>query len=563
MQTMDTKLKQVDVLPMVKHYISELGLHDLFDKYVPNSHGAEIKPAQVLCMMVMNIVVASKPLYQVNEWLCGYLDGKAEDMNQAGKYNDDRCARDLDNLFYADRHSLMAEMSSSAIQVHALECERIHNDSTSVSFYGAYETPEAGAVQLNWGYNKDHRPDCKQIVFGLNITEDGHVPLSFGLFDGNCADVTTHIPNWNGLRELLGRDDFIYTADSKLCSTETLNHIALNQGKFITIMPKNRKEVGAFHVKLQRDEDISWQLAYRTEDSRKKGRWITYQTYEGEVSKEGYRITWVHSSSKEIQDRKTRERRIVKAEEALEKLSGELNKYYLKTHDQIQQAVAKISKKVDTFVDVAIIEEKTVVTVKMGRGRRGPNSKYEEKESITYRLQWQRNAEVIEKAAKSDGVFPLIDNTKLPAPEVLKTYKNQPFLEKRFYTQKSILKVAPVFLKKPRRIEAMMFLYFIALMVVSLIERNIRREMFIQEVERLPILPSGLSTKKPTWNNIRYFFDTVHLALITKGDVVLQSMVKGVTGLHRQILKLLKVPIKVYDNLCDGWWVFEFQKSYT
>jgi len=39
MQMMDTKLKQVDVLPMVKHYIAELGLHELFDKYIPNDNG--------------------------------------------------------------------------------------------------------------------------------------------------------------------------------------------------------------------------------------------------------------------------------------------------------------------------------------------------------------------------------------------------------------------------------------------------------------------------------------------------------------------------------------------
>ena len=90
MRAMDTKIKQVDVLPMVKHYISEMKLHELFDKYIPNDNGCEIKPAQVLCMMIMNIVVAAKPLYKVDEWLIEHLDGKAEEMVNAGKYNDDR-----------------------------------------------------------------------------------------------------------------------------------------------------------------------------------------------------------------------------------------------------------------------------------------------------------------------------------------------------------------------------------------------------------------------------------------------------------------------------------------
>jgi len=33
-------------------------LHDILDKYVPNDNGCEINPAQVLCMTIMNIVVA-------------------------------------------------------------------------------------------------------------------------------------------------------------------------------------------------------------------------------------------------------------------------------------------------------------------------------------------------------------------------------------------------------------------------------------------------------------------------------------------------------------------------
>jgi len=72
------------------------------------------------------------------------------------------------------------------------------------------------------------------------------------------------------------------------------------------------------------------------------------------------------------------------------------------------------------------------------------------------------------------------------------------------YTAKSILKVAPVFLKKTDRVEAMTFLYFIALMIVSLMERNIRKNMAEQEVEKLPILPNGMNPKT-TWNNLNYF----------------------------------------------------------
>ena len=117
-------------------------------------------------------------------------------MENAGKYNDDRLVRSLDALFKADRHSLMCEASASAIKIYNLMTTRIHNDSTTISFAGAYNNQSPAAVQLKLGYNKDHRPDYKQIVFGLNITEDGHVPISYQAFDGNQADDSTHIPNW-------------------------------------------------------------------------------------------------------------------------------------------------------------------------------------------------------------------------------------------------------------------------------------------------------------------------------------------------------------------------------
>lgn len=537
--------------------MSELKLFEIFDKYVPNDRCRDIKPAQVLCMMVMNIVVSAKPLYKVDEWLIDYLDGKAELKENAGKYNDDRLARNLDDLFLADRHSLMCAASISAIKVHNLLTDQIHNDSTTISFSGGYKFQSPAAVQLDFGFNKDHRPDYKQVVFGLNITDDGHVPISYHLFNGNQADVNTHIPNWDSLRNFLAKEDFYYIADSKLCSEDNMHHIEKHDGTFITIMPKNRKEVGAFHERLRKGEKIEWQPAYTTEHGSKKGIVVTYQTYSEERSWEGYHVIWIHSSSKEKQDRNTRNRRIAKAEELLEALSPGLNQYYLKSKTQIEAAIKNACKGVGESIKVEIMEEKTTKKVKIGRGRPGPNTKYINKEETTYQLKWHRDEEAIERASKTDGIFPLITNGDLPAAEILAIYKKQPFLEKRFYTKKTVLDVAPVFLKKNERIEAMIFLYFIALMIVSLIERNIRKQMNEEQIKTLPILPSGMKTKTPTWNNIRHFFRNVHLALITKDNRTVQSTVKGVTKLHHLLLKLLKIPSNLYQKLHDEWWLFE------
>jgi len=556
MEQLNVITKRVDVLPMVKYYIDQLGIYGLFSKYVKKPERSPVDPAQILSVMVANIVCASQPLYKVEQWAADYMDGLSEYGLNSSIYNDDQLAKNLDRLFKADRNSFMSELTANAIEVYLLETKQIHNDSTSITFTGAYENQHPKAVELKHGFNKDHRPDCKQIVFGLNITADGNVPLSFELFDGNRTDDTTHVPNWNSLREFLGESDFIYIADCKLCSQKNLDHIHEHGGIFITIVPKNRADVKQFYEFLKTNP-IEWQYAYETPNSRKESETIIYKTYEGDPSKDGYRIIWVHSSAKEKQDENRRKNRIAKADLQLTELSPRLNQYNLKTKEKIEEAIKKATKGASDLFQIQLIEDKEIVQRQIGPGKPGPNTRYREEENITYHLEWELDRKAIKDLASRDGIFPLITNADIDAAEVLKAYKNQPYLEKRMYTAKSILKVAPVFLKKTERIDAMTFLYFIALMIVSLMERNIRKNMAEQRVEKLPILPNGMNTKKPTWNNLNYFFKNVHLSMVEKQDKIIQTVTKGVTRLHEIVLKLLGVPPSVYATIQDRWWLFK------
>ncbi|MCP4551619.1 MAG: IS1634 family transposase [Bacteroidetes bacterium] len=557
MERFETRFKQVDVLPLVKHYMDELDLYNLFTKYTSAAAGSLAHHAESLCILTANIICDNKPLYKIQEWLSKYSDGLGDEPVKESLFNDDRLARALSALFDSNRHSLMAEVSGNAIAVHKLLTDEIHNDSTTVTFIGKYDTPDPEAIKLKHGHNKDFRPDCKQIVFGLNITSDGHVPLSYKLFDGNTTDDVTHIPNWNALRTLLEKEDFIYVADCKLCSLDNLIHIAKNGGFFITVVPRGRKEVKQFLKHLKKN-DVKWKDAFESESSRKKGRINTYRTYESERTENGFRVIFVHSSSKQEDDEGRRRKKIEKAMEQLEELSPKLNEYHLKTKKEIKAAVEGICKAVKGLVDVKILTERKQIRVKVSPGRPSlTKSVYKNKWEFTHRIQWELNEQALAEASKTDGVFPLITNTVLEASEVLRKYKSQPFLEKRMYTKKTVLEVAPVFLKKEKRIEAMLFLYFVALMIVSLIERKIRMNMVGEDIEKLPILPQGMNSKKPTWNNIRYFFRNVHYSEIIRDGTCIQAMVKGLSVLHEQINFLLEVPDSVYKNLKENWWQFE------
>jgi len=101
-----------------------------------------------------------------------------------------------------------------------------------------------------------------------------------------------------------------------------------------------------------------------------------------------------------------------------------------------------------------------------------------------------------------------------------------------------------------------MFLYFIALMLVSLVERRIRREMQARNIDSLPMRPAGMHTKKPTWRTIVDSFHGVHLATIEQSGELIHTALKGLSALRQRILALLKVPIMTYTRLCDRWWVY-------
>ena len=106
-------------------------------------------------------------------------------------------------------------------------------------------------LRITHGHNKDHRPDLKQLLFVLTVSADGTVPVHDRALDGQTSDVATHVDTWNTLRQIVGRPDFLYVADSKLCSRKSLAYLAAHQGRFITMLPRTRREDGWFRRYVQ------------------------------------------------------------------------------------------------------------------------------------------------------------------------------------------------------------------------------------------------------------------------------------------------------------------------
>ena len=130
--------------------------------------------------------------------------------------------------------------------------------------------------------------------------------------------------------------------------------------------------------------------------------------------------------------------------------------------------------------------------------------------------------------------------------DVFKIYKYQPRIEKRHALLKSTLEVAPIWLKKNTRIEALMFLEFIAQIIAALIERALRKKMAEKKVELLCSLPEGRASKTPTIEQVLRLFENQNKHALYDGDLLIKEFADPLTEVQSQILQLLEIPTAIY-----------------
>jgi transposase len=140
---------------------------------------------------------------------------------------------------------MVLALATHVVREFQVDLDELHNDSTTITFHGAYadaaqeeKRGEQTRMAITWGYNKDHRPDLKQLLYILTASRDGAVPLYFQVASCNVADDQTHCATWDLLCRLTGRRDFFYVADCKLASTKNMAYIHQRQGRSSPCSPK-------------------------------------------------------------------------------------------------------------------------------------------------------------------------------------------------------------------------------------------------------------------------------------------------------------------------------------
>lgn len=144
-------------------------------------------------------------------------------------------------------------------------------------------------------------------------------------------------------------------------------------------------------------------------------------------------------------------------------------------------------------------------------------------------------------------MYPLMTNDrKLSPAQVLEAHKGQPMIEKRFEQVKTVHEIAPVFLKDEGRIEALFTLYFLALLVQALIERELRLAMKRLNIDELPIYPEQRQCAHPTTEQVLRLFSMTERHKLIRDDHVVQIFGVQLTEMQRQLLTLLDVPTQAF-----------------
>lgn len=555
--------RDVGALPIVNAIVERMELDAIIAKFLPTEDRRnKIKTATAIILLAKNILLSREPLYGIGQWAAGYVpELLGLQTHQLKSLNDDRVGRALDRLFDVNVPQFVMAVTTHVVGRFDLDLSELHNDSTTVRFYGDYDEFEQpvlrrgkATVAIRQGHSKDHRPDLKQLLYILTVTDDGGVPIYFTTEDGDKHDDQTHVPTWDLLKQLTGRTDFLYIADCKLASSENLKHIDSQGGRFITILPKNRSEPKRMkQVMTEQPDSLRWIDLYETrnEEGNLENHFKTLR--EEQVTGDGYRLIWIHSLTKAATDDAGRIKSIHKAIEDLSKLRVRLQspRTRMRQRHRVASEVEKIltTRRVSELLKVDLIEQEEITLKQKTPGRRTEKTQFTRETKLRFDLTWHVDNEALERARLCDGVFPLISNDRsLSAEEILKAYKRQPIIEKRFSQLKTDFNVAPVYLKEVSRIESILCVYFLSLMIQTLLERELRRAMETSGVETLPLYPEGRPCRRPTARRVIDAMESLSRHELITDERDTMYLHTDPTPLQKQLMKLYGIKPSAYGR---------------
>src|SRR2546423_13352535 len=193
------QISPVAHLPLVLGVVRKLNVAALIDTFCPPHPAHVLSCGRGVEALVLAILDGHHALYKVGTRLeeRGMLPLLQAGMGRAS-LNDYRLGQILDALFAAHLNRVFGAIALNALEVYALSTPWLHQDTTTITLYGAYEEEAhlgKGPVPPRpaYGHSKDGHDDLKQVLLSLCETSDG-LPPRLGVPERNTNRSTDAPP---------------------------------------------------------------------------------------------------------------------------------------------------------------------------------------------------------------------------------------------------------------------------------------------------------------------------------------------------------------------------------
>jgi transposase len=302
-----------------------------------------------------------------------------------------------------------------------LEVDLIFFDTTS-TYFEMDEEDENGLRQ--YGYSKDHRPDLPQVVIGLAVTKEG-IPVKCWALPGNTSDMKTvetvkkDLSGWKLSRCVWVMDRGMSSEENRLILQKAGGHYIIGE-------------------RLRDHQDVHQEvLAQRGRFTAIRENLEIKEVIVGNGERRR-RFVLVHNPEEAQKDKATREKTLQKMDEALQSLGEQEGKSHKKSVCALlsHRTMGRYLKQLKTGA------------IKIDKGK-------------------------IREEARRDGKYIISTSDDTLSPEdVALGYKQLMEVERAFRTLKTTLDLRPVYHRKDERIQAHVFLCFLALLLVRIAERK-------------------------------------------------------------------------------------------
>lgn len=453
-------IKIVGCLPLLRDFIEKMGFCDVIDRTCPADKQALLSYGAVAKILVANRLSAPKPLYKVEDW--GKKSGVEEVFGIPASYlNDDRLGRALE-VFAENASALKGAISLDIAHRFKIGLEHIHWDLTTIHFEGEYENQQPEAIKIV--YTKDHPKDYrvrKSIKVGLDVANDGKgpIPVFYEALDGNSSGFVETIRNMENLKKQMQLDRIVRINDRGCFSAKILAETKKAGFDLISsvTLTSSLERITRNAIRGANFQRMSF--VGENQKQKSPAEQDGYSAFEFDHTithkKESYpvRLIVVKSDGKVRRDQKDRGKHCERIEKGLRELQSKLTKTHY-TAERIEKKIQKILS-------------------------RYPEGKYYRAwmDGVKNQLHYQIMEERVEEDSTLDGMFLLITTLpkeEYPLDKVFTLFKEQHYIERANHVLKGTLRIRPIYLQNPKRIEGLIFILWLALLCYLLMERVYR-----------------------------------------------------------------------------------------